>query len=104
MPNAARHTATFASPPPNVATNCDVCRKRSNPGGLSRSIISPNVTTLGISVLPCGANARDDALGVCAEDAKVAGLDRFGVGERAANANGHGPSRDPVSRGGERDD
>ncbi len=49
-PNCARLTATLASPPPNVATNWDVCRKRSKPGGLSRSMISPNVTTLGIVI------------------------------------------------------
>src|SRR4029453_14996605 len=103
MPNAARHTATFASPPPNVATNCGVCRKRSNPGGLSLSMISPNVTTLGISALPCGANARDDALGVGAEAAKIAGPDRFGVCERASDENAPRPSRDPTSRVVERD-
>src|SRR5205085_7543976 len=36
---------TLASPPPNVAMNCGDCRRRSYPGGASRSIISPNVTT-----------------------------------------------------------
>src|SRR5580698_9525539 len=45
-PNPASATATFASPPPNVATNCGDCRKRSNPGGASRSMISPNVTVV----------------------------------------------------------
>src|ERR1051326_2139379 len=42
MPNCAAATATFASPPPKVATNCGDCRKRSKPGGASRSIVSPN--------------------------------------------------------------
>src|SRR5579862_6640730 len=45
-PKPASATATFASPPPNVATNCGDCRKRSNPGGASRSMISPNVTVV----------------------------------------------------------
>ncbi len=40
----ASATATFASPPPNVATNCGLCKKRSIPGGARRSMISPNVT------------------------------------------------------------
>src|SRR5579883_3135845 len=44
-PKLARETATFASPPPQVATNCGDCRNRSNPGGARRSMTSPNVTT-----------------------------------------------------------
>ena len=43
-PNAAIATATFASPPPKVATNWGVCKKRSKPGGASRNMISPKVT------------------------------------------------------------
>src|SRR5687768_14990757 len=51
-PYVATATATLASPPPNVATNCGVCRKRSNPGGFRRSMISPNVTTGFVMVNP----------------------------------------------------
>jgi hypothetical protein len=46
IPKLASATATFASPPPNVATNCGVCRKRSKPGGASLSMISPKVTVV----------------------------------------------------------
>src|SRR5918993_3341811 len=56
-PYVATATATLASPPPNVATNCGVCRKRSNPGGLRRSIISPNVTT-GFVIVECDVKSR----------------------------------------------
>src|SRR5262249_41326179 len=45
-PTPASATATLASPPPNVATNCGDCRKRSKPGGARRSMISPNVTVV----------------------------------------------------------
>src|ERR1022692_4011834 len=45
FPNPARATATLASPPPNVATNCGDWRKRSNPGGARRSMVSPKETT-----------------------------------------------------------
>src|SRR5260370_8435731 len=45
-PKPETATATFASPPPNVATNWGDCRKRSNPGGLRRSMISPKETTV----------------------------------------------------------
>ena len=48
-PNCARLTATLASPPPKVATSIGDWSRRSNPGGLSRSMISPNVTTFFIS-------------------------------------------------------
>ena len=44
-PKPATATATLASPPPKVAMNCGDCRKRSNPGGARRSMISPNDTT-----------------------------------------------------------
>ena len=45
-PKPATETATLASPPPKVATNWGDCRKRSKPGGASRSMISPKVTTV----------------------------------------------------------
>src|SRR4051794_5462210 len=45
-PNVDTATATFASPPPKVATNWGDCRKRSKPGGARRSMISPKVTTV----------------------------------------------------------
>src|SRR5579871_1002781 len=52
IPSSASATATFASPPPNVAMSCGVCRNRSKPGGASRSMISPKVTvSLAISRL-----------------------------------------------------
>jgi hypothetical protein len=44
-PKDASAMATLASAPPNVATNWGVCKKRSKPGGASRSMISPKVTT-----------------------------------------------------------
>ena len=44
-PYWASETETFASPPPKVASNELACRNRRNPGGLSRSMISPKVTT-----------------------------------------------------------
>src|SRR5260370_40048468 len=43
-PNCATATATLASPPPKVATNCGDWRKRSKPGGARRSMGSPKVT------------------------------------------------------------
>src|SRR5690242_12622741 len=46
VPNVASATATFASPPPQVATNCGDCRNRSRPGGASLNIISPKVTVV----------------------------------------------------------
>src|SRR5258708_6226176 len=45
-PKPETATATFASPPPNVAMNCGDCMKRSKPGGARRSMISPKVTTV----------------------------------------------------------
>jgi hypothetical protein len=45
-PNCATATATLASPPPNVATNCGVCKILSKPGGASRNMISPKVTVV----------------------------------------------------------
>src|SRR5580704_15873551 len=45
-PKVATATATLASPPPKVATNCGDCSRRSKPGGASRSMISPKVTVV----------------------------------------------------------
>src|SRR4029077_15570143 len=45
LPNPAKATATLASPPPKVATKRGDCRNRSKPGGASRSMVSPKVTT-----------------------------------------------------------
>src|ERR1700676_579736 len=45
FPNPASATATLASPPPKVATKRGDCSSRSKPGGASRNIVSPNVTT-----------------------------------------------------------
>jgi hypothetical protein len=42
----ASETATFASPPPNVAVNWVLCEKRKYPGVAKRNIISPKVITL----------------------------------------------------------
>src|SRR5579872_7278248 len=45
--------------------NCGDCRKRSNPGGASRSMISPNVTVgLGISDLSSNGDGVDGKAGV----------------------------------------
>src|ERR1051325_9450559 len=46
-PKCARPIATLASPPPKVADRTGDWKRRSNPGGLKRSMISPNVTTRG---------------------------------------------------------
>jgi hypothetical protein len=44
----------FASPPPYTRSNDRACPKRKKPGGESRIMISPNVTTLGdIALPPC---------------------------------------------------
>src|SRR5215471_1102261 len=45
LPKPATATATLASPPPKVATKRGDCRNRSKPGGASRSMVSPRVTT-----------------------------------------------------------
>src|SRR5215831_6165929 len=42
-PKPARDTATFASPPPNVATSSGRWNNRSEPGADRRSMISPKV-------------------------------------------------------------
>jgi hypothetical protein len=36
----------LASPPPKIADSTGDWKKRSNPGGLRRSMISPKVTTV----------------------------------------------------------
>ena len=52
QPNRARATATFASPPPKVASKRGLWKKRSAPGGFSRSMISPKVMYCAMSFLP----------------------------------------------------
>src|SRR5690349_12906426 len=46
IPHCANETATFASPPPKHASKLVACKIRVLPGGESRNITSPNVTTL----------------------------------------------------------
>src|SRR5690606_10062469 len=50
-------TATFASPPPNVASKAGDWKKRSFPGVFSRSIISPKVTYSAIPASPGSGDA-----------------------------------------------
>ena len=103
-PNCARQTATLASPPPKVAPSTGDWRKRSNPGGLRRSMISPNVTTLLMTALTLrGADVRDDSLGVGAELRVVAGGDGLGVGQRRADADRDRSGANPVAGVVERD-
>src|SRR5512136_557837 len=58
QPNLASATATFASPPPKVASSSGLWKNRSRPGGLRRSMISPKVMYFAMSFLPLDAGLR----------------------------------------------
>src|SRR5690606_33257094 len=96
-------TATFASPPPKVATNCGVCRKRSNPGGLRRSMISPKQTVFMVAGLrsQVSGTGRRDALderaGVGGNHVEAVVGDRLGIEQRAADTHCAGASANPLT-------
>src|ERR1700748_3874919 len=79
-PKCARLTATLASPPPKVAPSTGDWKNRSKPGGLSRSMISPKVTTFGSDATKISSSAAfdagDDSARMLGQDVKSLGGNR----------------------------
>src|ERR1051325_5190151 len=99
-PKCARPIATLASPPPKVADRTGDWKRRSNPGGLKRSMISPNVTTRGLMAASARFRRRDagdHAARVGSDDVESPALDGRAVDERRTDADGDGARGNPVA-------
>src|SRR5262245_40157394 len=105
-PKCARLTATLASPPPKVAESVGDWRNRSSPGGLNRSMISPKVTTRGITASPFlflrlwrsrGLHVGHDTRRIGANHAVVSRGDRVRIEERSSDADGGSTGTNPLA-------